>query len=58
MDISRYRKAIIAVTAAAITVAQTFGVPLADELSDQVIAVFDAIAAALVYVVPNAGPTE
>ncbi len=54
MDISRYRKAFIAVVAAAVTVAQAFNVPLADELSTKAVAVFDSLAAILVYVVPNA----
>lgn len=54
MDIRRYRKGVIAVVAAFVTIAQTFGWPVAENLSDDVIATFDAIAAALVIWVPNA----
>lgn len=54
MNIAPYRKAFIAVVAAAVTVAQAFGVPVAEDLSTEVVAVFDAVAAILVYVVPNA----
>lgn len=54
MDIARYRKGVVAVVAAAVTVAQLAGVPVADSLSDSVVAVFDVIAAALVVAVPNA----
>lgn len=53
MDLSRYRKAVIAVIAAIVTIAQTAGVPVAEELSDSAVAVFDAVAAFLVYLVPN-----
>jgi predicted MFS family arabinose efflux permease len=54
MNIAPYRKAFIAVVAAGITVAQAFGVPVADGLSDNATAVFDAVAAILIYAVPNA----
>jgi hypothetical protein len=54
IDISPYRKAVVAAVAAGVTIAQTLGVPVAAELSDSVIAVFDAVAAVLVYIVPNA----
>lgn len=53
MNLSPYRKAVVAVIAAAVTVAQAFGVPVADGLSDNIVAVFDAVAAALVYAIPN-----
>lgn len=54
MDIARYRKATIAVIAATVTVAQAFGVPVAEDLSTELVAVFDAVAAVLVYAIPNA----
>lgn len=54
IDLRKYRKAFIAVVAAGVTVAQTFGLPVADELSDTVLAVFDSVAAFLVYLIPNA----
>jgi hypothetical protein len=53
VDISRYRKGVIAVLAAVVTVAQVAGFPLADDLSDKAIAVFDSLAAILVILVPN-----
>jgi predicted MFS family arabinose efflux permease len=54
VDISRYRKGFIAVVAAGVTLAQTFGLPVADGLSDNLVAVFDACAAVLVIAIPNA----
>ena len=54
MNIAKYRKAFIAVIGAGITVAHAFGAPVADDLSKELVAVFDAVAAVLVYVVPNA----
>lgn len=54
MDIRPYRKFAVAIVAAAVTVANAFGVPGAEDISKEVIAVFDAVAAILVYVVPNA----
>jgi hypothetical protein len=54
MNLAAYRKGLIAVLAAVVTIAQVAGWPLADDLSDQAVAVFDAIAAALVIIVPNA----
>lgn len=53
MDLSPYRKAVIAVIAAAVTVAQAFGVPVAEDLSTELVAVFDAVAAVAIYAVPN-----
>lgn len=53
--IARYRKGLIAVIAAAVTVGQVVGFPLAEEFSDDAVAIFDAIAAALVIIVPNKG---
>ena len=54
MNIAPYRKAFVAVIAAAVTVAQAFGVPVAEDLSTELVAVFDAFAALLVYAIPNA----
>jgi len=54
MNIAPYRKAFIAVVAAGVTVAQAFGIPVAEDLSTEVVAVFDSLAALLVYAVPNA----
>lgn len=53
MNIAPYRKAFVAVVAAGVTVAQAFGLPVAEDLSTELVAVFDAVAAVLVYVVPN-----
>jgi len=53
VDLSPYRKAAVAVIAAAVTVAQAFGVPVAEDLSTELVAVFDAVAAVLVYLIPN-----
>lgn len=53
MDISPYRKFVVAAVAAAVTLANAFGLPVVEEASDEVIGVFDALAALLVYVVPN-----
>jgi hypothetical protein len=47
------RKAVIAVVAAVVTVCHAFNVPVAEDLSQQAVAVFDAVAAALVFIVPN-----
>ena len=52
--VARYRKGLIAVLAALVTVGQVAGFPVAEEFSDNAVAVFDAIAAALVILVPNA----
>lgn len=54
MNIAPYRKAFIAVVAAVVTVAHAFGVPVAEDLSTKVIALFDALAGILVYAIPNA----
>ena len=53
MNLAPYRKAVIAVVAALVTVGQAFGWPVTDELGKEVVAVFDAVAAVLVYWVPN-----
>ncbi len=52
-DYPRYRKAIVAVVGAAVTVLAAFNVPVADGLSDGVVAAIDTIAAVLVFVLPN-----
>jgi predicted MFS family arabinose efflux permease len=52
-DLSAYRKGVVAVVAAGVTVAQVAGLPVAEELSDSLIAVFDSVAAALVILIPN-----
>jgi hypothetical protein len=54
INIHKYRKAFIAVVAAGVTIAQAFGLPVADDLSNTAAAVFDSVAALLVYAVPNA----
>jgi hypothetical protein len=56
VDIKPYRKFVVAVVAAAVTVANAFGVPVVEEASDEAIAVFDALAALLIFAVPNADP--
>lgn len=53
MDIRPYRKFVIAAVAAAVTLANAFGVPVVAEVSEELIAVFDAVAAVLIYTVPN-----
>lgn len=54
MNLAPYRKFVLAFIAAAVTIAHAFGIASADDISKQVIAVFDAVAAIGVYVVPNA----
>jgi hypothetical protein len=54
MDIRPYRKFAVAFVAAAVTVANAFGVPVIEEASDELVAAFDALAAVLVFAVPNA----
>lgn len=54
MDIRPYRKFAVAIVAAAVTVANAFGVPVVQDVSQELIGVFDAVAAVLVYAVPNA----
>lgn len=49
-----YRKGVIAVVAAFVTVAHAFGFPVADDLSTEIVAVFDSVAAILLILVPNA----
>lgn len=53
MNLAPYRKFVIAIAAAAVTLAQAFGIANAEEISKEAIAVFDAIAAIGVYAVPN-----
>lgn len=53
IDLAQYRKGVVAVLAAAVTVANLVGLPVVDGLSDAVLGVFDAVAAALVVIVPN-----
>lgn len=53
MNLAPYRKAVIAVIAAAVTVLAAFDVSVAEDLSDKLVGVFDALAAILVYAVPN-----
>ena len=53
MNLAPYRKFVIAFCAAAVTIAHAFGIANADEISKQVIGVFDAVAAIGVYLVPN-----
>lgn len=53
MNLARYRKGVIAVTAAVVTVAAAFNIVLPADLSDNVVAVFDALSAALVIIIPN-----
>ena len=53
MNLAPYRKFVIAFVAAAVTVAHAFGFVEADEISKQVVAVFDALCAIGVYWVPN-----
>lgn len=52
-DLAKYRKGVVAVVAAGVTVANLAGVPLAAGLSDGVLGVFDSLAALLVIAVPN-----
>ena len=53
-SVPEIRKALIACVAAVVTVCHAFGVPVAADLSTQAVSIFDAIAAVLVAVVPNA----
>lgn len=48
-----YRKGVVAVLGAAVTVANLAGVPLAADAPDAVIGVYDAVIAALVILLPN-----
>lgn len=50
MDVSNIRKAIVAVVGAAVAIANAAGVPVAEDLSNSVIALATAV---LVYLVPN-----
>jgi hypothetical protein len=53
MNLAPYRKFVIALCAAAVTIAHAYGFANAEEVSKEVIAVFDAVAAIGVYLVPN-----
>jgi hypothetical protein len=53
VDLAKYRKAVAAVSAAAVTVLHAFNVPVAEDIPVQVVALYDAVAALLVYVLPN-----
>lgn len=53
MDIRPYRKFVVAFIAAAVTVANAFGLPVVEDASDELVAVFDALAAFAVFTVPN-----
>lgn len=48
-----YRKGVVAVLGAAVTVANLAGVPLAADVPDAVVGVYDAVIAALVIILPN-----
>lgn len=48
-----YRKFVVAFVAAAVTIANSFGFPVVEDASDEFIAIFDAVAAFAVYLVPN-----
>lgn len=51
-----YRKAVIAAVGAIVTIAAAFNVPVAGDLSQEVVGIFDALAAVLVLAVPNKPP--
>jgi hypothetical protein len=52
-NLASKRKFVVAALAAAVTLAHAFGVANADDISKQVIAVFDAVCAIGVYLTPN-----
>jgi hypothetical protein len=49
----RYRKAVIAALAGGLAVLNALGVPVAEDLSTNLVAAINAVAAVLVYVIPN-----
>lgn len=49
----RYRKGVVAIVGAVVTVTQVLGINTLPDLSHQVLSVFDAICAVLVIVVSN-----
>jgi len=53
MNLAPYRKFVVAIVAAGVTLAHAFGVANADEVSKEIVAVFDALCAIGVYWVPN-----
>lgn len=53
MNLAPYRKALVAIIGAVVTVLHAFNVPVADDIPVQVIAIYDALTALLVYAVPN-----
>ena len=52
-SIAETRKFVIAAVAAVVTAANAFGFPVAEDLSAEVVAIFDSVAAALVLIVGN-----
>lgn len=52
-SIAQTRKFVIAAVAAIVTAGNAFGFPVAEDLSQEVVAIFDAVAAVLVLVVGN-----
>jgi hypothetical protein len=53
LNLAPYRKFVIAICAAAVTIAHAFGLAVAEEISSEVIGIFDGLAAILIYAVPN-----
>lgn len=53
MNLAPYRKFVVAIVAAAVTVANAFGFPVVEDASDEIVALFDALAAVAVFAVPN-----
>lgn len=53
MNIGQYRKFVVAIVAAAVTVGNAFGFPVVEDVSQEVIALFDVLAALVVARVPN-----
>jgi hypothetical protein len=54
--LAEYRKAVVAVGAAAVNIAVILALPITEEEVKGALAVFDAVAAYLVARVPNADP--
>lgn len=55
-SIPEVRKALIASLGAVVSICHAFGVPIADDVSTEAVAIFDAAVAFLVFVVPNSSP--
>ncbi len=53
-SVPQIRKALIATVAAVVSICHAFGVPIADDVSQEAVGIFDALCALLVFVVPNA----